>query len=250
MTTLTIDDSQRNAARVVGLTYLIAMFASVFTEVFVRGKLIVLGDPAATARNIMAGERLFRVSIGIELLTFVGTVMLLAALYVILRPVNPHLAFFAAALRLIEAATCVAMSLTSLDVLRLLSGADYLRAIEPAQLQAMARMSISAHATGYNVAFVFLGLGSTVFSWLWLKSGYIPRALALLGLLGSVLLALGSFFIIIFPSLYRTLGGMAYMMPLGLFEVGMGVWLLLKGLQSATSSHNIHHAHPSTEADG
>jgi hypothetical protein len=77
---------------------------------------------------------------------------------------------------------------------------------------------------------VFLGIGSTVFSYLWFKSNYIPKALAALGVFGSLLLTAGSFAIIISPNLAKILS-LAYMMPLGVFEVTMGFWLLLKGLR-------------------
>lgn len=111
-----------------------------------------------------------------------------------------------------------------------MSGADYLQALRTDQLQALARISISAYGAGVNVGFVFLGLGSAVFAYLWFKSNYIPKVLAALGVFGSLLLAAGSFAIIIFPDLAKILS-LAYMMPLGVFEVTMGFWLLLKGLR-------------------
>jgi hypothetical protein len=51
-----------------------------------------------------------------------------------------------------------------------------------------------------------------------------------MGVFGSLLLATGSFAIIIFPSLAKILS-LAYMMPLGVFEVTLGFWFLLKGLR-------------------
>jgi hypothetical protein len=229
MTIFPSDTAQQRAARVVGFCYLFAMALAVFGESYVRGKLIVAGDAAGTARNIMAHELLFRLGIASELLTFVSDTILIAALYVILRVVNPHLALLAVFFRLIETANAVVMTLSSLDVLRLLSGADYLHGFEAARLQALARLSLSAHGAAYNVTFLFLGLGSTVFAWLWLESGYIPKALAILGIVGSFLLAAGAFTYVIVPTFVEKLG-MSYMMPLGLFEVTMGFLLLIRGL--------------------
>lgn len=229
MTTSTINASQRKAATVVGFSYLFAMATAVFADSYVRGTLIVADNAAATARNIMAHERLWRLGIASYLLCLLTDVVLIAALYVILKRVNENLALFAAFMRLVETATHVAATLNSFDVLRLLSGAD-LQALRTDQLQALARIPISAYGAGLNVGFVFLGLGSTVFCYLWFKSNYIPRALAALGVFGSFLLAAGSFAIIIFPNLAKILS-LAYMMPLGVFEVTMGLWLLLKGLR-------------------
>jgi hypothetical protein len=230
MTVSTIDESQRKAARVVGFTYLFAMATAVFAELYVRGRLVVPDDAAETTRNIMAHERLWRLGIASFLLCLLTDVALIAALYVILKRVNQNLALFAAFMRVIETAVGVAATLNSFDVLRLLSGADYLKPLGPDQLAALARIPVSAHGAGINLSFVFLGIGSTVFGYLWFKSNYIPKALAALGVFGSLLLAAGSFAIIIFPDLAKILS-MAYMMPLGIFEVTMGFWLLLKGLR-------------------
>jgi hypothetical protein len=73
-----------------------------------------------------------------------------------------------------------------------------------------------------------------VFGILWYRSGLIPKALASLGVFGSALLALGSFAFIPMPDLASIASvGYGYMIPLGIFEVTMGFWLLFKGLSSS-----------------
>jgi hypothetical protein len=98
------------------------MAASILTESYVRGTIIVADDAMATARNIVAHESLFRVGAAIELMTFVSDVTLITALYVILAPVNRHLALYAAALRLVAVAVAVMMVAGNFDVLRILGG--------------------------------------------------------------------------------------------------------------------------------
>jgi hypothetical protein len=71
--------------------------------------------------------------------------------------------------------------LDGFDVLRILAGAEYLRAFEANRLEVLARLSIGAHGAAYGVGLVLAGLRSTTFCYLWLKSGFIPRALALFG---------------------------------------------------------------------
>jgi hypothetical protein len=122
------------------------------------------------------------------------------------------------------------MTLSSFDVLRVLSGADYLRAFEADQLQALARMYIGAHGAGYNVAEIFLGLGSTVFSYLWFKSRYIPRALAAWGVFSSLLVAICTFASVIFPD-FQDISFPGCYLPIAIFELTMGFWLLFKGLR-------------------
>src|SRR5207302_8674638 len=61
MTTSTIDESQRKAARVAGFLYLLTFAIVVAVNFGINERLMVAGDPAQTARNILAHERLFRI---------------------------------------------------------------------------------------------------------------------------------------------------------------------------------------------
>ena len=220
--------AQQKAAKVVGAAYLFAMAMSIFAESYIRGSLIVGGDAVATAQNIMAQRTLFRIGIGAEILIFISDTTLITALYVILGPVNRHLATYAAFLRLVAVAVCAMMAANSFDVLRILSGADYLAGFDLAQQAALARLSLGAHNAAYGVAFIILGLGSTVFAYLWYRSGYVPRALAVLGIVGSLMLSVGTMGVLMMPEarIYPF-----HMIPLFFFEVGMGLWLLVKGVR-------------------
>jgi len=231
MTDGAINASLQKAAKVVGFSYLLAMATGIFSE-YARGRLIVANDAVETARNIMAHERLWRLGIASNLVCLITDVALIAALYVILERVNRSLAIFAAFMRVIETANGVVATLNSLDVLRFLSGADYLKVFGPDQLAALARIPVGSYGSGTIVTFVLLGIGSTVFCWLWLKSGYIPKALAGLGVVGSLMIAAGSFSFVVFPHLASVAAvGYGYMLPLGVFEVTMGFWLLFAKLR-------------------
>jgi hypothetical protein len=232
MTPGTIDQTQRNAATVVGFAYLFALPPAIFAEFYVRAHLIAFDDAARTARNIIAHERLFRLGIASNLLVFSLDVVLITALVVVLMPVNRSLALLAAGWGLVETATLVVATLRDLDVLRILSGADYLRAFEANRLQALARLSVSAHADVYNVGLVLAALRSTVFCYLWFKSRFIPRALAAWGVVASCLMGACAFALIIFPELAKVIPVEVYGGPIFFFELTMGFWLLLKGLRS------------------
>ena len=88
----TIIQSQRRAAIVAGLAYLITFATVVFVNFAIHDRLIVVNDAASTARNILSNERLFRIGIVGDLIYCTGVVVLLRALYVILEPVNRGLA--------------------------------------------------------------------------------------------------------------------------------------------------------------
>lgn len=103
MTTSSIDESQRRAARVAGFTFLFAMAIVVLANYGINFRLIVPGNAVDTARNIMAHETLFRINIACNLIYVVNVVILLAALYAILKPVNQNVALVAAFCRLVYA---------------------------------------------------------------------------------------------------------------------------------------------------
>ncbi|MBC5806299.1 MAG: hypothetical protein DLM53_12435 [Candidatus Eremiobacter antarcticus] len=152
-----IDQSQRTAAKVVGIAYL-AMNATAILGFFVD-KLVVHGDAARTAANIMASERLFRVSIVSDLFVWIADAAMIVALYVILRPINRNVALLAAAWRLVETSVLAVATLNRLNALPLLLGTDYLRAFGAARLHALGMLSLGAYAADYNVGLIFFGLG-------------------------------------------------------------------------------------------
>src|SRR5438477_11328296 len=104
MTIGAIYESQRKAARVVGFSYLFALPPAVFAEFYVLGRLIVSNNAVDTARNIMAHERLFRLGTASNLTVFAIDIVLITALYMMLKSVNRNLALLAAFWRLIETA--------------------------------------------------------------------------------------------------------------------------------------------------
>lgn len=227
----TIDESQRKAAKVVGFAYLFALPPAIFAEFYVRGQLIASDDAAQTAQNILTHERLFRLGTASNLTVFALDVVLIMALYAVLMPVGRSLALLATGWGLVETAILVVVTLSDFDVLRILGGASYLQAFETNQLQALARLSIGAHGSVYNVGLVLAGLRSTAFCFLWLKSRLIPRALAAWGVFASLLMGACAFSFIIFPELAQVVPVEIYGAPIFLFELTIGFWLLLRGLR-------------------
>lgn len=225
----TIEPAQHSAARVVGFLYLFTMATAMFSQLYVHGRLIVRGDAVSTARNIAASERLFRIGVAGDLITVVGVVVLVWALYVVLRPIHGNLALLAAFLRLAENAIAAVAALNAFVALRFLNGTTRFPGVfEKEQLQALSQVFLGMQGAGLAIAFVFLGAGSTVFSYVWLKSCYIPRALALWGIFSSSVLAIVTLAIMVFPGL--SVLGLTYMAPMFFYEVGLGLWLLVKGL--------------------
>ena len=227
-----VDESQRKAARVVGASYLLAIPPALFSGIYVATQLVYNKNAAQSAQWIMSHERLFRLGIASDLTAFAIDIALVAALYVVLKPVSRGLALFAALCRVIETALFFAVTLKYFDVLGFLSGAQYLEGVDAEHLLAFARLAISSHNAGYNVGLVLAGLGSTVFCYLWLESGYVPKWLAGFGVFASIMLASFTFAWVIVPEYAKIITVGFYGGPIFLFELSMGFWLLFKPLRS------------------
>ena len=84
----------------------------------------------------------------------------------------------------------------------------------------------------YYVGLVFWALSSTAIGWLWLKSRYIPAALAAFGLVSSAWCAVCTFAYIINPSFSRVVNLWWFDSPMALLDITLGFWLLFKGLRA------------------
>src|SRR5258708_31642563 len=232
MTFSTIDESQRTAARNEGLAVQIAFECVVVVIFDMLARVMVRGNAAETARNIMAHETLFRIGVAGDMVYCVGVVVLLTALYVILKPVSQNLALLAAFGRLVHGLTWLLATLNLFTALRLLSDADYSRALGQVQLPALARLYLSGF-DAYYVGLLFWGLGATVGSYLWFNSNYIPRALAAFGMISSAWCAACTFVFYIFPDFPKVVNLWWFDSPMAIFELALSFWLLFKGLRSS-----------------
>ena len=203
----------------------------VFANFAIQDRLLVAGNVAETARNIVEHERLFRFGIACELIYGAGITVLLAALYVILEPVDRLLALIGAVSRLAYALTWLLMTLDLFSALKLFRSNDYLRIFEPDRLQALGRMYIGARFETYYAGLFFYGLASSVCSWLWVKSGYLPRGLAVFGVISSVWAVACTLAFIVSPDFSQAVNLWWFDSPLGLFEITLSFWLLIKGLR-------------------
>jgi hypothetical protein len=223
-----LEPAQRTAAKIAGFLYLFTNATSIFAF-SARMKLMVPRDAAKTAANIATSERLLRIGIATELITVVGVIILLWGLYVVLKPINKDVALLAAFLRLGENFVLAFIVVQEFSALAVLKSTASVQAFSTPQLEGLVDIFLRTYGDAFNIGFLFLGLGSALFSYLWLKSRYIPRTLAAWGIFASLLMAFMSVALIAFPNLAAM--GMTYMMPMGLYEFVLGFWLLVKGLQ-------------------
>ncbi len=214
-------------ARVAGLAYVVVIMLGIFSVSYIDSNILVPGNDAATVDNIMNNELRFRISIASEIIMYALVVLLSHALYVILKTVNRNLALLALLWRIGEAIIGGGVTvLTGLIPLLLLNGEA---AFEQDQLQALVGLFLQLRGAGLDVVLIFIGMGGTVFCYLFVTSKYIPRILAVWGMityLSMLILALISILSPNFPESAK----MFFYAPGGLFEIIIGLWLLFKGV--------------------
>src|SRR5437660_2492208 len=231
MTITKIGNAQRTAAKVAGWSGLLTFAIVVLGNYVLLNPLVVPGDAAATAQNVVAHQTQLRITVACFLTYSLGVVVLLTALYVILKPVNPGLALVGALFRLVFALLWLVSPLNLLAMLRLLSNANYLQVFELDRLQAMARLHLGATFDDYYVGLPFFGLAATVCAYLWLKSNYIPKGLAIFGVISSAWCVLCAFVFLMFPLFNKIVTDYLFDSPMDIFELILSFWLLFKGLK-------------------
>ena len=230
MTSRPPETSPQTYARVGGVLYLFIIVVALFGEVFVRDSLIVPRDPAATANNILGSETLFRVGLAGEMLTCACDVALAMILYVLLRPVNRNLALLAAFFRLTFVGIYGVAKLFEIAALAALGGADYLKAIAPRQLHDLAYVSLNVHSLGYGASLLFFGFCCVLFGYLIHQSGYLPRILGTLLVIGGVGYVIFSLAQMLAPAFAAKYLFPWIMLPAFAAELGLALWFTLKGV--------------------
>lgn len=214
-------------ARAAGLTYVIVILIGIFNVGYTESSLVVPGNDAATVSNIMAHELRFRILVAGEIIMYVLVVLLSLALYIVLKTVDRNLALLALLWRLGEAIIGAGVTVTGgLLPLLLLSRKA---AFETEQLQSLVGLFLGVRNAGLDVVLIFIGMGGTLFCYLFFKSKYIPRTLAVWGMFTYVSMLILAIASILIPHLSETVK-MAFYAPGGLFEITIGLWLLIKGI--------------------
>ena len=223
----------RKIARIAGVLYLVIIMAGLFAEMAVRSNLIVPGDPAATAENIMTSESLFRMGFVSDLAMIMADVGIALLFYVLLKPVSNVLALMAAFFRLAQAAILGINLLNMFFALQLLGGADYLGTLGAEQSNALALMFLDAHAAGYRLALVFFGFSILILGYLLVKSEHFPRLLGYGMFVASLIYVADSaaYFMLANYADYETVFDILLSGPVVIAELSLCVWLLWKGVK-------------------
>jgi len=217
-------------AKVAGLSCLLSTAIVVYTNFGILSKLMVAGNPAQTAQNILSHESLFRLSIVGHMFYCAGILIFLSALYIILKRANEGLALAAALFRLVFALIWIFIVLNFFTALRLISN-DYLKVIEMERLQALAKLFLSGY-DAYYVGLLFWSLASTLCGWLWFRSKFVPAALGLFGFVSSAWCVFCTVVFLVYPDFDKIVNLWWFDSPMAVFEIVLSFWLLFKGIRA------------------
>ena len=231
------DAGVRRAAAAGAVAYLVSVAAVVFVEFAIYQKLFYAGQPAETARNILAHEGRFHFGVALELVFCVATVIAAGCYYAVLERFGRATAIVSALTRLFYAGAWFLASMRLADALRMIKGGSYLAAISPEQLQALAQLRLNGRGNDYYIGLPFWAVSATLFAYLWYRSRYIPRPFAIAGIVASAWAIVCAFAYLAAPGFSDVVNLWWFDSPMVLFELGLAVWILFKGLAAASGPH-------------
>ncbi len=216
--------SPRFKARMAGVFEALEGLTSAFGQVIVLGRLVVAGNAAATAANILGHERLFWLGFASSLIGVAFHIAWALLFYELLKPVNRSLSLLAAFVGLVVCAMQALTSLLYLAPLLILQGGSSLSAFTAEQSQALALIFLKLNTYAFDIDLVFFGLWCVLTGYLIFRSTFLPRVLgALLAIDG-----LGWVTYLYPPLAYRLFPFIAA--ASGLAEIPLELWLLVMGV--------------------
>jgi hypothetical protein len=228
--------TNNKTARLAGLLWLLMFILGPIAQV-VRSKLFVTGDMEATAQNIMANGLLFRFGFVSDLMMLVIFLLLPLVLYKLLNTVDKNLSMLMVIFVMVSVPINMLNLLNEFTSLHLLSGAEYLGAFGAVQLKAQAMLYYDLYLHGYEIANVFFALWLVPLGLLVYKSGFLPKVLGSLLVVGGCGLLVEVFVYFLFPG-YEMVNTIL-LLPQTIAEFAFLLWILIKGVNK-TKVINVH----------
>jgi hypothetical protein len=224
MTERIAKSSPRLTARITGVFYLITILTGIFAGGFVSERLVVQGDAAATATNILTHSGLFQLGFAVYLIEMACNIAMTALFYDLLKPAGRSVSLLAAFLGF---AGCVIKTFSRvffITPLFVLGGAHYLSVFSAEQLQALALLFLKVNDRGAGIALVFFGFYALLTGYLIIRSTFLPRILGVV----SVIAGLGWLSFLYLPLAHLLF---PYVVALALLGAGALIcWLLVFGV--------------------
>ncbi len=237
--------TNKKTARVAGILWLLMFLFGPIAQI-IRSKIFITGDMGATAHNIVTNEFLFRVGFVSDLIMMVLFLLLPLVLYKLLSTVNKNLSSLMIIFVLVSVPINMLNLLNEFTSLQLLNGAEYLRGIGADQLVAQAMLSYNLYLHGYEIANVFFALWLVPLGLLVIKSGFIPKVLGILLVVGGCGLFLEVFIYFLLPG-YEIINTIL-LIPQTIAEFAFLLWILIRGInESKVNTARVSHLKPESQ---
>jgi hypothetical protein len=207
---------------------LITIAGGIFAELVVRGRLVVHGDAAATAHNILAHQMLYRWGFAVELFYCVCNVPGTVIFYKLFRVVNRNVALMMVIFDVVVNTIESVSLLGHFAPLLLLGGGHQLSAFSAEQLQAASYVSIELFEHGFAIALFFFGFDCFAMAYLIYKSTFMPRIIGVLLAIEGVGYLVNSSALFLAPALQPRI--FPYFAPTAIAEIALSLWLLVMGV--------------------
>jgi uncharacterized protein DUF4386 len=212
-------------ARLMAVLILLSAVFGGLGESYIPSKIIVSSDAAATASHITSSWMFFRLGFATYLVEAVCDVALALLFYAVLRPVAPLLALFTAFLGLIATTLYAVGESFYFAPTLILSGADYLKTFSPDQLNTLTLLSLKMFSTIAGLTLALYGLATLLRGYLMYRSGYFPRTIGALFMIGGLSFIVDAYATVLAPS-YAS----GYLLlPIGAAGISLMLWLFVKG---------------------
>jgi hypothetical protein len=186
MTHPPVETSPSTRGRLLAALYLFVIIAGITAQVVISDRLVVSDDATKTAANILANRSLYRLGFTIFMLEMVAQVAVSMLFYDLLKPVNRSVARLSMIIGLTGCGIKTMARLFYYTPLILLGGASYLGALQPAQLETLSLAFLRINSQGAAIGLVFFGFETLLRGWLLFRSGFLPRFLGVLSMIGGL----------------------------------------------------------------
>ena len=222
-------NSDKNTPRFTGAAFLLQAIASAIAGLVLLRPLIVEDNIIGTMTNMSNNAMQVRAGIVVEMLTVTALVILSVLLFIILKKQNMKIALVALGMRIVEVAL---LAISRIETFALLhTGQASVIEGHPAYLQTLGNLAFESQEVAYSLSMVFFTLGGTLFYYLLFKSGYVPRALAIFGLIAAPLAFIGTL-----GELFGMSVPLVVFLPNLPFELTIGLWLMVKGIKDGSET--------------
>ncbi len=223
----------RSDVRLIGLLYLMVIVCAGFSQGYVRANLVAPGDALTTATNILSNLDLFRLGLAADLIAFILDAVISVMFYQMLKPFGKTVAMISSALRLLAHPAIAAVNLLNhYMAYHVLSGADFLTAFDPAQLESLSLMFMDAHRYGYLIAGGLFGVHCFFLGLLLIRSKMVPSFFGFMMMVAAAGYLMETFGDFLFPGNEVWLAWVVGLSA-ALGEVELALYMLIKGTTQA-----------------